>query len=179
MTSASSVSVNRRPTRLRADVWIRDRVRVRLWAAAALALASFWVVMFVRNLQSPGPWLAHHPGERLSIAAFFLAIAAALGYVAFRVLRSGIRVSREQVVVRGPFWTRRLATQDVRGAAPGVQAGIGNGTPCPVLALADGRSAGVWALGRDGLIHSKERMLESLAPVCAELDALISELRRS
>ena len=92
------------------------------------------------------------------------------------IARSGLWIGTDGIVIRGPLRTRRVPGDSVVSFAPGVEAGYGNGTPCPVLTRSDGSKIGIWALGREGLVWNFGEHLEEMRPLCDELNVQLDVL---
>src|SRR5579863_79534 len=159
------------------NAWIRKRRRTLGFATCAFLNSAFWIWMLV-NIANKPRFVAHN-GGLLPFVVFFLAVAIGSAAVGRRLARCGLSIGPEGIVVRGPFRTRRLAVQDVERIEAGVQrpGDVGNGTPCPILRLADGSAVGVWALGTEGLRSNYPRHLEDMRPVCDQLNQLLISMK--
>lgn len=115
-------------------------------------------------------------GAELAIGVFFVALAAPGLWMARRLAQAGLWVSAYGLIVRNPLHTYFIALADVEAFASGVLPG-NNGTPCPVVKRRQGRSVGVWALGREGVIWRYDRYAREMEPVCDELNDLLDTLR--
>jgi hypothetical protein len=153
------------------NVWMRRRTRTRIFAALAVA-CSLWFVAtaLVVVIERPGV------GEA-GIGLFLIGVASAAGMFARRLARAGLWIAPEAIIVRGPGRTWVLAVDDVERFVPGIQQGLGNGTPCPMLRRANGHSVGVWALGREGLVWRFPRYLREMEPGCEELNRMLKSLQ--
>jgi hypothetical protein len=160
-----------------ANAWIRKRHRTLGFAMCAFLNSALWIWMLVFTANKPR--YAGRSGELASIVLFFLAVALASAALGWRLARCGLWIGPAGIVVRGPLRTWRLAVQDVERIEPGVQrpGDAGNGTPCPILKLANGRAIGVWALGGEGLVFSYHRLLENMQPLCDDLNRLLEDVR--
>ncbi len=155
------------------NVWIRKPRRTLGFATCAFLNSAFWIWMLV-NVASKPRFVAHN-GGLLPFVVFFLVVALGSAAAGRRLARCGLWIGSEGIVVRGPLRTRRLTVQDVERIEPGVQrpGDAGNGTPCPILRLADGSAVGVWALGTEGLRSGYRRHLEDMQPMCDQLNQLL------
>jgi hypothetical protein len=156
------------------NVWIRKARRTGTFAVLAYVNAVAWVAISVDvSTQSRD---TSHPGSFVVMLVFLLGVAALSVMAGLRLASCGLWMSQETVVVIGPLRTWTLSVGEVEGFKSGVR-GPWNGTPCPVLERANGRSIGVWALGREGLISSYSRYLNELRPLCDELNVLLRSLK--
>jgi len=160
--------------RVAANAWIRTERRTRTFAALAYVNAAGWVAIAI-DVLSKAHYRENVP-NLLAMQVFLLGVAAISVLVGRRIARCGLWMSHEQIIVVGPLRSWHVSVGEAEGFEPGVQGG-GNGTPCPVLKCAGGRSIGVWALGRDQLIANNRRSLREMQPLCDELGALLSSLR--
>jgi hypothetical protein len=155
------------------NVWIRKARRTGTFAALAYVNAVAWVAMSV-DVSAKSNYTSH-AGNFVVMLVFLLGVAALSVMAGLRLASCGLWMSQETIVVIGPLRTWTLSVGEVKGFEPGVR-GPRNGTPCPVLQRTHGRSIGVWALGREGLITSYSRYLEELRPLCDELNELLRSL---
>jgi hypothetical protein len=158
------------------NVWIRKRLRTVGFAAYSFLLSAFWIAMIFDVAGKKATY--EHNGGLAVYVLFFLALAAASSALGARFARSGLWVSADGVLVRGPLRTKRIAQHEIARFEPGVH-GPGNGFPCPILMRIDGRAVGVWALGSEALTFSHRRALEDMRPLCDELDRLLASVNPS
>jgi hypothetical protein len=156
------------------NVWMRKARRTTTFAALAYLNAAAWVAMSV-DVSTRSRYTSH-TGSYVVMLVYLLGVAALSAMAGLRLTSCGLWMSQETVVVIGPLRTWTLSVGEVEGFAPGVR-GPRNGTPSPVLTRTHGRSIGVWALGREGLISSYGRYLEELRPLCDELNELLRSLK--
>jgi hypothetical protein len=116
-------------------------------------------------------------GNDVGIVAICAALAAVVFWVAYRMFKAGLWIGPVGVVVRGALRTKTIGLPDVDSFGPGLLAGPGNGTPCPMLKRRDGPPVGVWALGREGVIWRYASYAEELKPLCDELNDLLQDMR--
>jgi hypothetical protein len=150
-------------------VWIRRGRRTATFAALAYVNAAAWVAMSVDV--ATNSQYTRDPGNLAVMLVFLLGVAALSVIAGLRIARCGLWMSQEAVIVNGPLKTWTLSVREIERFEPGVK-GARNGTPCPVLKRTDGRSIGVWALGREGLISGYRGYLDELRPLCEELNEL-------
>jgi hypothetical protein len=158
------------------DTWIRRRRRTIGFATYSFLLSAFWIAMIFDVAGKKATY--EHNGGLAVFVLFFLALAGASAALGVRFARSGLWVSADGVVVRGPLRTKRITTHDIERFEPGVH-GPGSGFPCPILMRTDGQSVGVWALGSEALTFSYRRALEDMRPLCEELDRLLATIKPS
>ncbi len=157
-----------------ANLWMRNGRRTRVWGA----IAALWSVLFACLLFGPTgadgnvPTLAY-----LLTGVFYFGVAAVGLALAWRVLRAGVWIAPDGIVVRGPFRTQSVALSDAVRFVPGLQGRGGNGTPCPMLERRDRRAVGVWALGRRNIWFRYERLCREIQPLCDELNSLVASMR--
>jgi hypothetical protein len=156
--------------------WIRKRRRTVGFAVYAYLLSAFWIAMIFDVTGKRATY--EHNGGLAVFVLFFLALAGASAALGVRFARSGLWISADEILVRGPLRTKRIATHDVERFEPGVH-GRRSGFPCPILMRADGRSVGVWALGSEALTFSYRRALDDMRPLCEELERLLATIRPS
>jgi hypothetical protein len=156
------------------NVWIRNARRTRTFAALAYLNAAGWVAIAADVVGKPQ--FTKDTADLVVTLVFLLGVATLSAIAGRRIARCGLWLSREAVTVNGPLRSWTLALDEVEGFEPGVR-GPRNGTPCPVLKRTDGRSLGVWALGREGLVTSYRAYLQQMKPLCDELDELVRTLR--
>jgi hypothetical protein len=154
------------------DLWIRNRRRTRAWSAVAVV----WSVVVASRLLVAGG------GSRASevtlvFAAIYLPLAVLGVVLAIRIVRAGVRIGADGVVVRGPFRTQTVALDTALRFSPGLQGRGGNGTPCPMLGRRGQRAVGVWALGRRNIWFRYDRVCQEIQPACDELNALVESVR--
>ncbi len=158
------------------EAWIRRRGRTWRFAGFAMANSAFWIWLLVDVTDKP-VFLAHN-GGLAPFASFFLGVAACSGALAWRMARSGLWIEPDEVVVRGPLRTRRLAPGEVAAVEPSTRPDWygPRGTPCPTLKLTSGREIAIWALGVNGLAYMNAARSEALRPLCVELNRLLHEV---
>jgi hypothetical protein len=154
------------------DLWIRNRRRTRAWSAVAVAWSA---VVASRLLVAGGGTRSSE--VMLVFAAIYLPLAVLGLVVAIRVLRAGVRIRPDGVLVRGPFRTHNVALDAALRFSPGLQGRGGNGTPCPMLERRGQPPVGVWALGRRNIWFRYDRVCQEIQPACAELNALVESVR--
>src|SRR3979490_2928025 len=91
------------------NTWMRKRDRTVGAAAFAVLNAAAWVAILLGVLARPHLTL----GQQAGFVAFFLGVAAASVALAVRLTRVGLWMGQDQVIVKGPTWTWRLALSDV------------------------------------------------------------------
>ncbi len=167
----------RRPAQLAIapERWIRTTKRTRGGAFFALVFAVGWTAVFFATIANGNPH--NTTGGDIGFGVFVLGIDAFLVVCARRLSRAGLLMSRDGVVVRGPFKTWAVPLADAESFEPGVQAGGGNGTPCPMLKRKNGGAIGVWALGHEGVVWRYRQYLRDLEPLCDELNAVLGAVR--
>jgi hypothetical protein len=146
--------------------WIRNWRRTRAWAL----IATLYGLVFAGL-----PFLSG--GHSAGLTAFDVALAAAALVLAVRVVRSGVWIGADGLVVRGPFRTLTVAPQDAGPFTPGLQGRAGNGTPCPMLQRRGQRAVGVWALGQRNIWFRYDRLCQEIQPLCDELSTLVEAVR--
>src|SRR5271166_1386539 len=132
----------------------------------------WWLLISVLGF---GLSLAAIQGARQGTPALLLLVplAASLGCLALRtalrVLRSGVTISGETVVVLGPVRTRRVPLAEAENFVPG----LGVAGRQPTISLRRGRqpSVGVWAPTRSGFVWGMERLGDAFQQLAAELTA--------
>jgi hypothetical protein len=170
-----SATGNPTPLAIAPGRWIRKTKRTRGGAFFALAFALAWAAIFFVALGNPH--LDKTAGEYIGFGVFFFGGAAIGVLYARRVSRAGLLVTRDGVVIRGPVKTWTVSLADAETFEPGVQPGLRNGTPCPMLKRKSGRPVGVWALGHEGLVSRYRRYLQDLEPLCDELNEVLGMSR--
>lgn len=155
------------------DIRIARPSRNRAFAIAVLVWSAGWAAMILVVPNLGGLRFADY----LALGLFFFGPAAIGLLLAHRVYASGLWIGAGGVVVRGPLHTWKVPLAEADSFAGGVQPGMGNGTPCPLLLTRDGGKIGIWTLGREGLIFHYGRYLEELEPLCEELNGLLSTVR--
>lgn len=157
------------PERVSTGLWFRTERRTRGFAAYAVLFAiGFLIIPF---LASP------RAGNVVSIFAFCWCLSALGLFVAVRLARAGLRMAPDGVVVRNPLRTVTVPLGDADEFVAAVASGPGNGTPCPVLKRRQGRSVGIWALGREGFVWNFRRHTADMRPLCDELNATLHALQ--
>jgi hypothetical protein len=140
-----------------------------------LLSAAVWSGMLLIAISNPH--VARTEGEVTLMGVCFLGftLSAAFGV---RLARSGLWMAPDGIVVRGPLKTWTLTLGDVERVVPGVQKGIGSGTPCPMFKLKRtwDRPIGVWALGREGPASRHRGYLDDMRLLCDALDELLQSL---
>jgi hypothetical protein len=154
------------------NVWMHKRGRPRAFAAAAGVNAVFWLGMYVLVALVP-----KSPAAHVVFALIFLGVVALSTWVAVRAWKAGLRLTARAAEIRGPLRSHVVPLDHVAAFEPGVQAGIGNGTPCVVLHGVDGRELPVWALGREGLAVRYDAYMGELQLICDDLNAMLRSLR--
>ena len=132
----------------------------------------WWLLISVLGF---GLSLAAIQGARQGTPALLLIVplAASLGCLAartaLRVLRSGVTINDETVVVLGPVRTRRVPLAEAENFAPG----LGAAGRQPTISLRRGRepSVGVWAPTRSGFVWILKRLVDAFQQLAAELTA--------
>ncbi len=155
------------------NVWIRKARRTGTFAVLAYVNAFAWVAISV-DVSTKSSYTSH-AGRFVVMLVFLLGVAALSVMAGLRLASCGLWMSQETIAVIGPLRIWTLGVGEVEGFESGVR-GPRNGTPCPVLKRTNGRSIGVWALGREGLISSYSRFLDELRPLCDELNELLRSL---
>lgn len=140
----------------------------------ALILALGMAAVFFATIANGNPH--NTTGSDVGFGVFVLGIDAFLVVCARRLSRAGLLMSRDGVVVRGPFKTWAFPLADAESFEPGVQAGGGNGTPCPMLKRKNGGAIGVWALGHEGVVWRYRQYLHDLEPLCDELNEVLRSM---
>jgi hypothetical protein len=161
------------PVAVAPNVWIRNLRRTRSAAGVSIALSLVFIGIFF----FPNPHLHKTLADNLMLAAFCFGIGALGLTLARRVAAAGVRIGPQGVEVRGPLKMRRVPLAEADCFVPGVLAGLGNGTPCPMLKRTYAQSVGVWALGREGLVFRYGHYLQELQPLCDELNELLKSVR--
>jgi hypothetical protein len=156
------------------NVWIRNTRRTRIGATVAVALSlGFAGIFFV-----PGnPHWQKTAADQLGLGVFFFGTAALGLAFARRLSAAALWMGPDGIVVRGRLKTRRIPLAEAEAFVPGVLAGAGNGTPCPMLKLKHGGAVGVWALGREGVAFRYRRYVQELQPLCDELTEVLKALQ--
>jgi hypothetical protein len=155
-------------------VWIRNSRRTRRFAAFAVAWSLLFGCIFF--VPSSAHW-HKTAADYVGLGVFFFGLAALGLTLARRLAIAGLWIGPDGISVRGPLKTKRIPLADADVFVPGVLAGSGNGTPCPMLRLKHGRPVGVWALGREGLVFRYRRYLDDLQPLCEDLNAVLGAMK--
>ncbi|MEA2154981.1 MAG: hypothetical protein QOE11_1121 [Solirubrobacteraceae bacterium] len=154
-------------------VWIRKQRRVRRSGGFWLALSVGSVAGWLATAFGTGATL----GSVLVTALFLLAPAGLYGFVGVRMLRAGLWIDADGIVIRNPLVTYRFTIAQAQRFTPGLWSAVSsNGTPCPLLENSIGAAIGVWALGKDTSIFTSADYLEVLQPVCDELSRMLESL---
>ena len=117
----------------------------------------------------------HFASSPNGAGVLFLVFAAPCAWLGWRVSRSGLKIAPDGIRVRGPLRDWQVEPSEAVQFTPGVQGGAGNGTPCPILERVNGKSVGVWALGKEGLVWNYDDYLEELKPLCERLNGLLEQ----
>lgn len=155
------------------NVWIRNRPQTGGLACAALVFALFWACATVVFATT------HHPASQSGATGVLITAFGGLltlGFALFGIgeLRSGLRIGSEQVIVRGPWRTKRFAPKQVAGFAVGRSF-----APCAFLKPKKGKAVQVSALMRGGWSRRQEpQHARELQTVCEQLDALLVSVQR-
>ena len=156
--------------------WIR-RPRRNLGFAAVYGLLVTW---FLAMLVAVAGELGEDGGEIwLILIALFVAGMAAL---CFRLMigwsRTGLLLGDHEVVVRGPWATRRIARSWVERVEAGLQrTPLGNPTPGVVLRLGDGSAVNVAALATESWVWSSDGKVARWEATAAALNELLGKPR--
>jgi len=147
-------------------VWMR-RESWRLGnAAMAAAFGLFCIAM---GLEASVSGRATE-GNAIGLVVIFALLAIVSGAFLIRILRAGLRIGPDGVVMRGVLGTHSFSASEVTGFAPGVR-----GSAVPLLSHNHGRPVGVFALGRTSLLRSSAGAdAQRLQPLCGELNALLA-----
>jgi len=146
---------------IRPDAWLGRRGRK---AKLLLACAAGLVLVLWASLSFPGS------AERAALV-LLTAPPWIIGFLMVR--RTGVRVGRDGVVIRGFIRTNRVGLPDARRFVPGMHGWIGNGYPAPGLERVDGKVIPCFTLGREGFVGNFDDYLEEMQVVCDELNPLL------
>jgi hypothetical protein len=114
-------------------------------------------------------------GNRLGAAAIFIVPALAVLKVAVGCFRAGVLVTESEVIVRGPWTTRRFALDEVDHFEAKLQEELEGSNPTGgvVLTLRDGRRFDVWTLAKESFAWNNEAVAERWHPTSAALNWLV------
>jgi len=103
----------------------------------------------------------------LLLVPFTASLGCLAARTALRVLRSGVTITGETVVIFGPVRTRHVPLAEAENFVPGV----GTGGRQPTISLGRGRqpSVAVWAPTRSGFVWSLRRVVDAFRQLAAEL----------
>ncbi len=159
------------PEIVRTGSWIRVDRRARRFGAFALVFSIVFVIL---------PFTASpRAGNVVSIFAFCWCVAALGLFLAVRLVRAGLWLAANGIVVRNPLRTVTVSLEEADQFVSAVASGVGNGTPCPILKRRHGRDVGIWALGREGFVWSFRRYTDEMRPLCDELNRALDRLQSS
>jgi len=152
-------------------VWVRRRRRnvsfgIGYGAMAVASLGLGIAILTVSNVSA---------ANRIVAAAVVIVPALAVLRVAVGCLRAGVLVTDTDVIVRGPWTTRRIALRDVDRfeAKPQEELRGSNPTGGVVLICRDGRRFSVWALAKESFAWNTEAVAERWHPTSAALNWLV------
>ncbi|MHB1571278.1 MAG: hypothetical protein ACYC0H_19035 [Solirubrobacteraceae bacterium] len=155
------------------SMWLRSRGYTFGWGSLMFALGACWVGFIVYFLTTEHWKVAPTIATKIGFSVFGAMWASACVLVGIRLMRAGLWIGEQEVVVRGPLRTRRLPRDQVTGFVVG-----GALSPCPVLHQVHGRSVPVTALSSTGLLRSSEsKHAQTLAPLCDQLNETLAGLR--
>ncbi len=116
-------------------------------------------------------------GNVLGAVGFGVVFGLPCLWAIWRSATAGLLLSEDMIAVRGPIRTRRISPALVVAFEPGVFGFVGNGTPGPILKVADGRQIGIWALGREGLVWNAGQYMEEALPLCEQLNRMTEQVK--
>jgi hypothetical protein len=156
--------------------WIRRPSR-NVGFACGYALAGAWLLVMLAAALSE---LANRGGN---IWVGLTVVLAGLAALAVRLLvgwaRAGLLVTTDEVVVRGPWATRRIALTFADRFEAGLQhTAVGNPTPGVVLRLRDGSAVNVAALATESMVWSCASKVDRWEPVAKRLNDLLTKPRK-
>ena len=147
-------------------MWSRN---VGFAAGYAFVLAAFLLMLVVAVSE-----YASGGGGWLVLAGFIALMAVLSARLLVGWARAGLMVTADEVVVRGPWVTRRIARSWVDRFEAGLQhTAAGNPTPGVVLRLGDGSAVNVAALATEAMVWSSARKVPRWEATAAELNALL------
>lgn len=158
------------------DRWIRRPRRNVGFAAVYGLLAAGFLVMLVALAGE----LRHEGGEAwlLVIALLLAGMAVLCARLTRGWARSGLMLGEHEVVVRGPWVTRRIARSWIERFEAGLQrTPVGNPTPGVVIRLGDGSAVNVSALATESFVWSSEGKVARWEATAAALNELLGKPR--
>jgi hypothetical protein len=152
-------------------VWVRRSGRNLGFGIAWAAMAVAWLAVGVLILGLSDVSF----GNRLGAAAIFIVPAVGVLKVALGCIRAGVLVTDSEVIVRGPWTTRRFALNEVDHFEAKLQEELegSNSTGGVVVILRDGRRFSVWALAKESFAWNNEAVAERWHPTSAALNRLV------
>jgi hypothetical protein len=152
-------------------VWLRRSRRNYGFALGWGTIAVGSIAMGGVMLGLPNVTLAN----RIGAASVWVFPGLVVLKVAIGCWRAGVLITDTEVVVRGPWMTRRftIAAVDRFEAKPQEEMKGGNPTAGVVLVLRDGRRFDVWALAKEGLVWNTEKIVSGWAPTADALNGLV------
>lgn len=154
----------------------KNRGRNRVWTVLAGLHAAFWFAMTVALVAMAFSQSTDEPGFLL-IVPVFLGIGIASARFARRAAGAGVSVSQAEVIVDGPWRTRRLRTSTVESFEAGLQpSNFGNPVPGILVQRVDGSPVSVWSLASEGLVWNSQRNAQRWDRTAAQLN---EELRHA
>jgi hypothetical protein len=152
-------------------VWMR-RESWRLGNAAVAAVFGLFCIAAGVDASISGRATG---ANRIGLAVMFALLAIVSGAVLTRILRAGLRIAPDGVVMRGVLRTHSFSVYEVTGFAPGVR-----GSAVPLLDHHHGQPVGMFALGRTRLLSSRAGAdAQRLQPLCHELNTLLATTQAS
>ena len=162
-------------TSIALDRWIRSPRR-NLGFAAGYALAEAFFLLMLAAVASE--LLADVSALWLCLAAFLVAMAALTARLMVGWARAGLLLGDHEVVVRGPWATRRISRQWVERFEAGLQhTPVGNPTPGVVLRLGDGSAVNVAALATESMVWSSAAKVGRWEATAIALNELLTKPR--
>jgi hypothetical protein len=155
--------------------WIRRPRRNIGFAVAYALVAALFLVMFAAvagelSVDGGGTWMW--------VAAFLCAMSALTIRLMVGWARAGLLVGEHEVVVRGPWATRRIARNWVEHFEAGLQhTPVGNPTPGVVLRLGDGSAVNVAALATESMVWSSGGKVARWEATATALNELLTKAR--
>jgi hypothetical protein len=155
--------------------WIRITRRNSGFAVAYFLLTAWLVVMLAAVIGefARGPAAVWLPLGVLLLAMAVLSVRLAYGWA-----WAGLLVGADEIVVRGPWRTRRIARPWAERFDAGLQrTSVGNPTPGILLRLGDGSTVNVAALATESMVWSSERKVARWTATAAALNELLPKDR--